>query len=187
LRRGRDRFETWLVLTAAPFGSSFAAMIERVLLMLGAAGLIVGCGTTTKSGHVGDTFSGGGITVTVERVDRHPQIPSDDLSGLSTPQPGNRLLGARVRVCNKYGFAVGTFDFGLSLDGGGDGLIKFPQMNYPDGFGDVRKGCSTGWLVFELPISKRAARIRFAYDDTGSSSSNTSGRPESHERFSWSL
>jgi hypothetical protein len=155
--------------------------------LLGAVALIAGCGTTTKSGHVGDTFSGGGLRVTVLRVDQHPEIPSDDISGLSTPAPGDRLIGARVRVCNKYDFAVGTYDFAVSLDGGGDAAVKFPQMNYPDGFDDVRTGCAAGWIVFELPRSRTPSKIRFTYDDTGSGGSHVSGRPESHEHFSWSL
>ena len=107
----------------------------RAALVVGAAALAAaGCGTTTKSGHVGDTFSGGGIQVTVGRIDQHPRVPSDDITGLSSPAPGNRL-----------------------------------------------------WIVFELPSSRKPSKIRFAYDDTGSGGSNVSGRPESHERFSWSL
>jgi hypothetical protein len=161
--------------------------MKRAIIPLGAAVVLFGCGTTTKSGQVGDTFSGGGLRVTVERIDLHPRVPSDDVTGLSQPARGNRLIAARVRVCNKYDFAVGTYDFGLSLDGGGDGAIKFPQMNYADGFDHVRTGCARGWIVFELPISSKPSKIRFAYDDTGSGGSNMSGRPESHERFSWSL
>jgi hypothetical protein len=162
-------------------------VIKRAVLSLGAVAMLAGGGTTTKSGQVGATFSGGGLKVTVERVDRRPPVPGDDVTGLSSPAPGNRLIAARVRVCNKYDFAVGTYDFGLTLDGGGDGAVKFPQMNYPDGFDSVRTGCARGWIVFELPISRKPAKIRFAYDDTGSGGSNVSGRPESHERFSWSL
>jgi hypothetical protein len=161
--------------------------LRPTILLVCAVALVAGCGTTTKSGHVGDTFSGGGLKVTVERVELRPPAPGDDVTGLSSPAPGNRLIAARVRVCNKYDFAVGTYDFGLSLDGGGEGTVKFPQMNYADGFDHVRTGCARGWIVFELPSSRKPSKIHFAYDDTGSGGSNMSGRPESHERFSWSV
>ena len=54
-----------------------------------ALALLAGCGTTTKSGVVGDMLSGGGVNATLARVDRHPVVPRDDVSGLSTPAPGD--------------------------------------------------------------------------------------------------
>jgi hypothetical protein len=157
-----------------------------ILTAAAAVAVIAGCGTTTRSGQVGDTFSGGGLRVTVERVDLRPPIPAEDITGLSTPRPGDRLIAARVRVCNEYGFAIGTYDFGLSLNGGGDGLVKFPQMNYADGFDSVRSGCTRGWIVFELPLRGQPLKIRFAYDDSGSPKAG-GNRQESHERFSWAV
>jgi hypothetical protein len=163
-------------------------MIRAFLAISCAAALVLaGCGTTTRSGHIGETFSGGGLRVTVERVDQHPPVPAGDVTGLSSPAPGDRLLGARVHICSKQGAAIGTYDFALALDGGGAGRVKFPQENYANAFESLRTGCARGWIVFELPRASRVSTITFAFDDTGTSNANGSGRPESHERFSWSL
>jgi hypothetical protein len=61
-----------------------------VLLLAGCAGI----GVTEKSGSVGD------------------------VSGLSSPGPGNRLVGARVRVCTDHGQAIGTYDFSVETSAG---------------------------------------------------------------------
>jgi hypothetical protein len=160
------------------------------LLLLGAGTVLAlaGCGTTSKSGHVGDTLSAGGVQVTLERIDERPPVPSDDVSGLSTPAPGDRLLGARVKVCSKVGPAIGSYDFSMSLADGGQGQVKFPAQNYPDGFDVVRIGCARGWVVFEYPRPTRATEIHFKFDDTGNNAGNVGGsRSETHERFSWKL
>lgn len=156
-------------------------------LALLASAVASGCGTTTRSAKVGEMLSGGGVHVTVERVDLHPPIPSDDVTGLGTPAAGHRLIAARVRICSNVGPAIGTWDFGLSLSDGSSALIKFPQENYADGFDSVRTGCERGWVVFELPASSRPTKIRFAFDDSGSGSGTVAGRPETHERFSWAI
>ena len=155
-----------------------------------ALALLAGCGTTTKSGAVGDTLSGGGVDVTLLRIDPHPRVPRDDVSGLSTPLPGNRLFGALVRVCSHVGPAIGTWDFSLALDGGGHAQVKFPSMNYDQAFDDLRIGCARGWIVFEYSGGGHPSDVRFAFDDTGDSGSlgNPSGhRQETHERFSWKV
>jgi hypothetical protein len=90
-----------------------------------------GCGTTSASGRVGSTLSGGGISVTLQRVDLRTPVPSHDITGLSTPAPGDRLIGTRVRVCGNNGAAIGTFNFTISVSGGGAGRVKFPSMYYP--------------------------------------------------------
>ncbi len=152
--------------------------------------LLAGCGTTTKSGAVGDTLSGGGVNVTLLRVDRHPPVPRDDVSGLSSPAPGDRLMGTLVRVCSQVGPAIGTSDVSLALDGGSHAQVRFPSMNYAQAFDDLRIGCVGGWIVFEYPVGGRPSEMRSAFDDTGDSGSlgNPSGhRQESHERFSWKL
>jgi hypothetical protein len=154
------------------------------------AALLAGCGTTTKSGAIGDTLSGGGVSVSLLRIDRRPPVPREDITGLSTPTPGNRLLGARVRVCSKVGPAIGTWDFSLALDGGGHAQVKFPSHNYENTFDSLRIGCARGWIVFEYPSGGRPTEMRFAFDDTGdnASVSNPGGnRQETHERFSWKL
>jgi hypothetical protein len=149
---------------------------------------LLGCGTSTRSGQIGDTLSAGGLHVTIQRIDERPPIPSDDLSGLSSPAPGDRLLGARVKVCSHVGPAIGTYDFALSLADGGSGTVKFPAQNYPDGFDVVRTGCEVGWIVFEYPRAAEPSEIHFKFDDTGSGSGSMGGgRPETHARFSWKL
>ncbi|MFL5830229.1 MAG: hypothetical protein ACJ76X_09960 [Solirubrobacteraceae bacterium] len=161
-----------------------------LLLVAAGAVALLGCGTTSKSGHVGDGLSAGGVQVTIERIDRRPPVPSDDVSGLSTPAPGDRLIGARVKVCSKVGAAIGTYDFSLTLADGGQAQVKFPAQNYPDGFDVVRTGCGRGWIVFEYPRPTRPSEIHFKFDDTGDSAGagNPGGsRQETHERFSWKL
>ena len=157
-------------------------------VVIAALGLVA-CGTTTASGTIGGTLSGGGVSVTLQRVDRHPPVPSDDISGLSTPAPGNRLIGARFRVCSTAGQAIGTFNFSINLVGGGSGSVKFPAMNYPDSFDVVRTGCARGWIVFELPRASQAHDIAFTFDDTGDQGSlSAPGRhPAVHDHFSWAL
>jgi hypothetical protein len=161
--------------------------MRRAIPLTAAALLVCACGTTTRSGQLGDTFSGGGIEVTVDAIDERPPVPKHDVTGLSSPARGDRLIAARVHICSKQGAAIGTFDFALSLAGGGDARVKFPQTNYPDGFDSLRTGCSRGWIVFELPSGKQPSKVRFAFDDTGASNGSFGGRSESHERFSWSV
>jgi hypothetical protein len=156
----------------------------------GNAVLLCACGTTPKSGQVGDTLSGGGLRVTIERIDQRTPVPSDDISGVSSPAPDDRLLGARVNVCSKVGPAIGTYDFSLALGDGGTGQIKFPAQNYTDGFDGLRTGCAGRWIVFEYPQTSSPREIHFKFDDTGVSagSGNPGGsRPGTHERFSWKL
>ena len=146
---------------------------------------LAACGTTTHSGKVGETFSGGGLKVTVGRIDLHTPVPAGDLSGLSTPAPGNRLVGAFVRVCNNDGPAVGQDSFGIGLADGGHGSVKFPTTNYADSFSFVDSGCAGGWVVFEIPLASSPTQVHFAFDDSGNSAPG--GRPESHERFTWTI
>ncbi len=148
--------------------------------------LLTGCGTTTLSGHVGKTLSGGGVHVTLQRVDLRPPIPAHDITGLSSPAPGDRLVAARVNICSTDGGAIGTYDFGVTLAGGGSGSVKFRAMNYPDAFDSVSTGCGSGWIVFQMPASSRPATLQFDFDDTGSGG-QYGGSGESHEHFSWAL
>src|SRR5437764_409102 len=92
--------------------------LVRAMVLVAASGLAA-CGTTTASGRVGFTLSGVGVRVTLERVDRHPPVPRDDVTGLSVPAPGERLIGTRFRVCSTAGQAIGTFNFEINLAGGG--------------------------------------------------------------------
>jgi hypothetical protein len=54
-------------------------------------------------------------------------------------------------------------------------------------FDTARIGCERGWIMFELPESSKPTKLRFAFDDTGSNSGSVAGRPETHERFTWSV
>ena len=126
------------------------------------------------------------MSVTLQRVDMHPRVPRHDLSGLSSPAPGDRLIGALVTVCSKLGAAIGPSDFAIGLSGGASGRVKFPALNYSRAFDVVRTGCRSGWLTFEVPASSSPDEIKFAFDYTGSSSPGEE-QQESHQRFSWKL
>jgi hypothetical protein len=152
--------------------------------------LLAGCGTTTKTGRLGETLADGGIQVVVDRLDPTPPIPRHDITGLSTPARGNHLLGVDVRVCSKTGAAIGPYDFAVDVSGSGRAQLKFPQRIYSESFETIRATCARGWIVFESPSGSTAQRIRFRFDDTGQSGQgggSQGGRPESHQRFSWTI
>ncbi len=142
-----------------------------------------GCGTTEKSGNVGDTLSAKGLEARVEQVDTNVPVPKSDVTGLSQPAPGSKLVGARVKVCSDHGGAVGPYDFGLDSSSG-DATLKYPEQNYDDSFETVRDGCGDGWVVFEIPQSSKPDTVTFGFEDTG-----TSQHPETQvdARFSWSV
>jgi hypothetical protein len=144
---------------------------------------IAGCGTTEKSGRVGDTLSAKGLRATLDEVDTHVPVPASDVTGLSQPAPGTKLVGARVEVCSDHGGAIGPFDFGLDSSSG-DGTLKYPERNYDDSFETVRDDCGDGWVVFQIPESADPERVTFDFEDTGSSQ-----HPETevHAKFSWSV
>ena len=89
-------------------------------------------------------LSGGGVHVTSSGSTCIRRFPLRMSAGLGSPAPGDRLIGARVRICSNVGPAIGTWDFGLSLSGGGSALMKFPQRNYADGFDSLSTGCEQG-------------------------------------------
>src|SRR3954471_21078377 len=95
---------------------------------------VSGCGTTEKSGQVGDELSAKGLQATVERVDTKVPVPESDVTGLSQPSPGSKLVGAQVRVCSDHGGAIGAYDFGLETGSGDDAAQKYPERNYDDSF-----------------------------------------------------
>ncbi len=163
-------------------------MIRTTLVTSVAAALCIataGCGTTAKSGAVGSTLAGDGIAVTLQRVDMHPPVPRHDVTGLSLPRSGDRLLGARARVCSSVGPAIGQFQFTAATSDGGELHPKYAASNYADSFDVVRVGCTSGWIVFEAPAEIRFTEIRFSFDND---SSHLAGAPpEAHVRFSWKL
>ena len=146
-------------------------MIRTTLITTVAAAscmAIAGCGTTVKSGSVGSTLTGDGIAVTLQRVDMHPPVPRHDVTGLSLPRSGDRLLGARARVCSSLGPAIGQFQFTAGTSDGGEVHPKYAASNYANSFDVVRVGCASGWIVFEAPAEIRFTAIRFTFDNDSS-------------------
>ena len=66
-------------------------------------------------------------------MDTKVPVPANDITGLSTPAPGAKLVGILARVCSDHGGAIGAYDFGLESSEG-DGRLKFPQRNYREAF-----------------------------------------------------
>ena len=77
-----------------------------------------GCGSTEKSGEIGDPLSAKGLDVSVDRVDTKVPVPASDVTGLSRPSPGSTLVGVLVHVCSDHGGAIGPYDFGLETSSG---------------------------------------------------------------------
>ena len=160
------------------------------LLSLLAAALAVtasGCGTDEKSGKVGDTLSVDHVSVTLQRADTSVPVPANDVTGLSRPAPGSTLFGARVKVCTHGEGAVVPTDFGVTLQGGGHGRLKYPERNYPHGYDAVRDGCGSGWLVFDVPQGSAVDKLTFAFVNTGSSNHMGGGQDEVDVRFTWAV
>jgi hypothetical protein len=145
---------------------------------------VSGCGTTEKSGQVGDTLTAKGLQATVQHVDTDVPVPASDVTGLSQPSPGSKLVGTRVKVCSDHGGAIGPYDFGLETSSGEDAKLKYPERNYDDSFETVRDGCGEGWVVFEIPQASKPDKITFGFEDTG-----TSQHPETqvNAKFSWTV
>jgi hypothetical protein len=152
--------------------------------LLAACAAILGCGSTEKSGSVGETLSAKGLQVSVERVDTRVPVPADDVTGLSSPSSGSKLTGVLVRVCSDHGGAIGPYDFGIETSAG-SGHLKFPAMNYAKPFESLRADCGGGWIVFEIPAGSRPEKVTFGFKDTGSA--GPQGNSEVDARFSWSV
>ena len=151
------------------------------------AAALAGCagiGVTERSGSLGDELTARGVKVTVKKLDRHVPVPQDDLSGLSSPRSGQRLIGARVRVCSDHGGAIGTYDFGVETSAG-TGRVKFPALNYDDRFESLRNGCDSGWLVLEVPLESRLEKVTFKFEDTGSAQPGSNDQVDA--RFAWNV
>jgi hypothetical protein len=142
-----------------------------------------GCGATEESGEIGDVLSAEGLQVSVERVDTRVPVPAEDITGLSQPSPGTKLVGVLARVCSDHRGAIGAYDFGLESSEG-DGRLKFPQRNYRDDFEVPRADCGGGWIVFEIPSGAEPERVRFDFQDTGSSRDQDQNVDA---EFSWSV
>ena len=144
----------------------------------------VGCfGTTEESGEIGDVLTAEGLSVSVEKVDTGVPVPANDITGLSTPAPGSKLVGVLARVCSDHGGAIGAYDFGLESSEG-DGRLKFPQQNYRDAFEAPRADCGGGWIVFEIPSGAEPDKVTFNFEDTGSARDQSNNVDAN---FSWSV
>lgn len=159
----------------------------RVLIAaLGAALALGGCifgGTTEKSGSVGDRLTADDLEVTVQRVDRRTPVPRKDITGLSLPASGYKLVGVLVRVCTGHGGVIGQFDFELDVSDG-RARPKYTAKNYDRRFATLRDECGSGWIVYEIPRESRPTRVRFAFDDTGQV---RTGRKSLMARFEWEV
>ena len=160
-------------------------MMRACVLCLLALALVpaMGCGKTEESGEIGEVLSAEGLQVSVEKVDTRVPVPANDITGLSTPSPGSKLVGVLARVCSDHGGAIGAYDFGLESSEG-DGRLKFPQMNYREDFEVPRGDCGGGWIVFEIPTGAAPEKVTFAFQDTGTA---RDGSNEVDADFSWSV
>ena len=145
---------------------------------------LAGCGTTERSGDVGDTLEANGIEATVEEVDTSVAVPENDITGLSQPAPGSKLVGVKVNVCSDHGGAIGPYDFGIETSSGGEAKLKFPQRNYEKSFDSLRDDCGDGWVVFEIPDGDQPERVTFGFVDSGQAGPQGAG-DEVDARFSW--
>ena len=157
-----------------------------VVAVLAAAAALAACGTTEKSGKVGDTLEANGLEVTVEKVDTNVDVPENDITGLSQPSDGSKLVGVLVDVCSDHGGALGPYDFGIETTSGASGKLKFPQTNYDQSFESLRGDCGDGWIVFEIPQFDDPERVTFGFLDTGQAGPQGDA-DEVDAKFTWEV
>lgn len=161
-----------------------ASAVPAILIALAAAITLAGCNSTTQSGSVGATLSGQGVTVTVERLDNHPPYSANAFNG---PVPGDRLIGARVKVCSTNGGAINEYAFTLVENTGAETHASAGDRNYfSQAFQALNTGCSQGWILFQVPKQTSVTEIQFAFNNTGGSP-GSGGAPEAHVNFSWKV
>lgn len=154
------------------------------ILLLAAAVALGGCifgGKVEKSGSVGDRLTAEDLEVTVQRVDRRPPVPRKDITGLSLPAEGHRLVGILVKVCTDHGSAIGNFSFALDASAG-EARPKYVANNYRRRFTTVRNGCKSGWIAYEIPEESRPTKVRFSFSDTAQV---RTGDDNLEARFEW--
>jgi hypothetical protein len=152
-----------------------------VLALVGLSGCMGG--ETKKTGAIGDELSAEKVKVTVERVDREVPEPESDITGLSVPSSGYRLIGVRVNVCSGYEAAIGNFSFSLESSEG-EARPKHVARNYDSMFRGVRDDCERGWLVYEIPRGASPTKVKFRFDESG----NSRDQADNVEaRFEWEV
>jgi hypothetical protein len=144
---------------------------------------LAGCGDTEKSGSSGDELSAEKVKVTVEKVDREVPEPRSDITGLSKPSSGYRLIGVRVNVCSGYEAAIGNFSFSMESSDG-EARPKHTARNYSEMFRGVRDDCERGWLVYEIPRGAKPTKVKFRFDETGNSREQSDNVAA---RFEWDV
>lgn len=138
---------------------------------------------TRESGAVGDKLTADDLEVTVERIDRETRVPDSDITGLSVPGDGYRLVGMLVNVCSDHGSAIGPWHFKLETSAG-EGRPKYTANNYRRSFDSLREGCKRGWIVYEIPRESSPTEASFAFDHSGRRSD---GRDNLSARFEWKV
>lgn len=152
-------------------------------VLLPAALALAACGSTERSGAIGDTLEGRQVQVKLLRFKRRVK-ERRDVTGLGAAGRGMRLVAADVGLCNRSGQAVVAYHFTLEHTGG-TAHPRYPQSALSHGFESVRDGCEHGWIVFAIPGDAEAQRLRYRFDDTGTA--RPGDRREEHDRFDWSL
>ena len=152
---------------------------------LAVTALAAGCGKTEKSGSVGDKLTAKDLEVTVLEVDQKVPKPRSDITGLSLPARGYKLVGVRVKVCSDHGGAIGPYSFSVESSEG-KGRLKFPARNYRDDFEAIRDDCGDGWVVFEIPADSKATKVKFGFEDTGQAGPQGSN-DELDAEFEWEV
>ena len=162
-------------------------MTRPALLLAGlaAALALAGClgGETERSGSLGDELEAERVAVTVEKVDRRTPVPRKDITGLSLPSRGYRLVGVLAKVCSGYGAAIGQQQFSLEASSG-EARPKYTASNYANGFETVRDECERGWMVWEVPSEARPTKVRFEFTETGTSRDQSDNL---EAKFEWTV
>lgn len=142
----------------------------RVLGLLLAAAALAGCGTTERSGGVGETLEARTVSAKLIDTDR-----------------GRGVYAVEVGLCNQRGQAVISWHFQLRL---ADGTMLHPlrpQRSHHPEFSVVRDGCKRGWIEYLLPRGASPEALEYRYDDTGSGSYRNAGDSSEHDHFVWTF
>jgi hypothetical protein len=161
----------------------------RAGLVLIAALVLAGCGTTERHGGLGDALKGDHMQAKVLRF--VPTVPErklgHDVTGLNAPGAGMRFAAADLALCNDTGAAALPWRFELRLDDGSSVHPHQPTSVYADALEPVRDGCDQGWVVWEVPSGAQAKSLYFEFDYSHQTANGSSYRDDEHDRFHWAL
>ncbi len=160
----------------------------RAGLVLIAALVLAGCGTTSIRGEVGDALKGEHLQAKL--LAWVPTVPErrlrDDVTGLNTPRRGMRFAAVDVALCNDTGAAAMAWQFELRMDDGAKARPHQPTSVYENTLETVRDGCERGWVVFQIPTGARPTALQYEFD-WSEPGINGVPRDSEHVRFDWSL